>query len=429
MLAREVQHCMKFTFVHTADIHLDSPLRGLGAYSEEMAHCFREASRQAFVNLVDAVIEREAAFLVVAGDIFDGDWRDYSTGLFFVKQMARLHRAGIAIYALAGNHDAESEISKSLPYPDNVFRFSSKRPDTFVHESTGAVLHGQGFSKRWSTDNIALQYPPAKSGAFNIGVLHTACEAPSGHDNYAPCTQEQLRRHGFQYWALGHVHAHAVLCEDPYIVFPGNLQGRHVRECGAKGFCVVEVTEQEVTFFEHVYCDVARWCDLTVTLTEDLCPDMDGVLDQVRVQLAEAHARAERRPLAVRLTLEGATRLHRSLADSQQELRAQVEAVALTVSDEIMLEKLLIRTSESAAPEAPGDEMHNLVSELLQELQSPELTLAVDEEIERTLGVMRMKLPNDTGILPEEAELLEILEQARSTVAARLTAAGATDAN
>lgn len=420
---------MRFTFVHTADIHLDSPLRGLGAYSQELADCFREASRLAFTNLVDAVLERQAAFLVIAGDIFDGDWRDYSTGLFFVRQMARLQRAGIPVYALSGNHDAESEITKSLHYPDNVRFFSTRRPETILHEPTGTRLHGQGFSKRWSTENIALNYPLPVSGAFNIGVLHTACEASSDHAPYAPCTLEQLRNHGYQYWALGHVHAHAVLSEDPYVVFPGNLQGRHVRESGAKGYCVVEVTDGEVSFFEHVYCDVARWCDLTVPVCDDECPDLETLLERVRGRIREAAALADGRPLAVRLTLQGTTTLHRALLDNQQELRAQVEAVAFSASSEVMLEKLQIRTSEPSAALPPGDGASDLVAELLQELQSPELTRAVDEELEKTLLLMRAKLPNAEGLLPSEAELLDLMEEARAIVAARLAPAGAVHAS
>ncbi len=412
---------MKFTFIHTADIHLDSPLRGLGAYSQGLADCFREASRTAFVHLVDAAIDREVAFVVIAGDIFDSDWKDYSTGLFFVQQMGRLDRKGIPVYALSGNHDAATEITKNLRYPDNVKMFDTKEPETFIDEATGVALHGQGFHNRWHDKNIAEDYPRPAVGAFNIGVLHTACGSTL-HDNYAPCSVEQLCNHGYDYWALGHVHGHAVLSDNPYVVFSGNLQGRHVREAGAKGYCLVEVTENEVTSFNHISCDVARWCDLAVDLELTECSDLDSVLDQATVLLADAVAEADGRPIAFRLRLTGATSLHTVLMRDLPDLRAQIEAVALSVGDKVMLEKLQVRTVDSAMAVASESLEHqDLVLELVNEMDSPEVVSALELEIAGMMKLLKTKLPNKDELLPDEAELAEIIAEAKALVAARLT--------
>lgn len=419
---------MKFTFAHAADVHLDSPLHGLGAYGQEMADCFRQASRRAFVNLVDAVIERHVSFLVIAGDIFDGDWKDYSTGLFFVQQMGRLDRAGIPVYALSGNHDAATEISKSLRYPGNVRFFDSRKPETFVDEATGATLHGQGFHDKWSDQNIALNYPLATPGVLNIGVLHTAFEGSADHATYAPCSVEQLCNHGYDYWALGHVHAHAVVCDDPYVVFSGNLQGRHIRECGPKGFCLVEVTDHAVTSFEHVCCDVARWHDLSIAVDDEKCPDLPMLLNLVQDGVSLAVAEAQGRPLALRLTITGDTKLHRSLMGNQADLRAQVVATASSVSDEVMLEKLRVKTREPATLVPASAEHQDLILELTREMDSPELATTLGEELGQVLSLLRGKLPFRDGVLPEDEELAEIVAEAKSLVAARLShAGGATD--
>lgn len=414
---------MNYTFIHTADIHLDSPLKGLAAYSQELADCFRQASRGAFVNLVDAAIEREVAFVIIAGDIFDGDWKNFETGLFFVKEMGRLERAGIPVYAIHGNHDSANATTKSLRYPANVKFFDTKKPQTLVDEKTGAVLHGQGFADRWAHDNIAENYPRPQPGKFNIGVLHTACEGSADHATYAPCTVEQLCNHGYDYWALGHVHRHQVLCDDPYLVFPGNLQGRHVRECGEKGYCLVEVTDNEVTAFEHLCIDVARWCDVLVEIDAECC-ELYGLLDIIAGEVRQAASEAGGKPLAVRVTVEGATDLHWHLVADQHQLRAEVESTLLTISDEIMLEKLRIKTTvpRAAALDAPAH--HDMVQELMLEMEAPELGESLEQELAGHIAALKLKLPGKETILPDEQELTELLEEAKDIVAAQLMGKG-----
>jgi exonuclease SbcD len=414
---------MNYSFIHTADIHLDSPLRGLGAYSHKLSDCFRQASRQAFVNLVDAAITRQVAFVIISGDIFDGDWKDYSTGLFFVQQMGKLDRAGIPVYAISGNHDALTEVTKNLRYPSNVHMFDTRKPGTVQDPVTRAALHGQGFHDKSATTNIAREYPPPTRDTFNIGLLHTACEGCAEHTNYAPCSVEQLCNHGYDYWALGHVHGHAVLCNAPYVVFPGNLQGRHIRETGAKGYCLVEVSSNEVCAFEHVACDVARWCELVLDVAEDRCASFDEMLASCKAAIAQAVADADARPLAIRLTLTGATGIHQSLMRDLQDLRAQVEAVALSVSDEVMLEKLRVRTEQPGAF-YQGTDNHGILSQFYAEIDTPEVEAAVKEELGEVLAALRNKLPNQETILPDDAELAEIMAEARAVVAAKLAHAG-----
>lgn len=420
---------MSFSFIHCADIHLDSPLKGLGAYSLELAECFRSASRQAFVNLVDAAIAQRVAFVVIAGDIFDGDWRDYQTGLFFVREMARLGQEGISVYAITGNHDAAAEMTRTLPYPENVKFFKTAAAHTIIDEQTGAALHGQSFDTRWTEDNLALNYPPAQAGRLNIGILHTACEGSAEHANYAPCTVEQLRNHGYQYWALGHVHGRAELSSDPYVVFPGNIQGRHVRETGAKGFCLVEVSDHEITGVTHVCCDVARWCELTVAV-DDECGSLDDIFEQVRGLVSAAAADAEGKPLAVRVTLSGVTELHWELISDQAQLRADMEAQLLHGGDEVMLEKLRIKTSPPPSERLPDPDHLDMVAELVHEMDNADVMGILMAEIQEHMTSLQAKVPGKEMVLPGDDELADILAEAKSLVAARLSLAEApTDAH
>lgn len=228
-----------FKFIHAADIHLDSPLRGLARYEGAPVAELRSATRQALEGLIRTAIEEEVAFVLLAGDLYDGDWRDYNTGLFFASQMSKLRKVGIKVFLISGNHDAQSQITKTIRLPDNVRQLSTRKPETVLLENVGVAIHGRGFATRAVTEDISATYPDARAGYFNIGMLHTSANGREGHEPYAPCTVQGLAAKGYDYWALGHVHKREVLSEDPWIVFSGNIQGRHIREQGAKGCSLV----------------------------------------------------------------------------------------------------------------------------------------------------------------------------------------------
>lgn len=216
---------MTFKFIHSADIHLDSPLRGLERYEGAPIEYARKASRAAFVNLVNLCLQEEVDFVLIVGDLYDGDWRDYNTGLFFTWQVSRLNDAGIKVVFVRGNHDAASQITKSLRMPENVIELSTERPETIIFDELGVAIHGQGFATRNVTEDLTLKYPQPIREFFNIGLLHTSVDGRQGHDPYAPCNLKDLIAKGYDYWALGHVHTREILHDKgPWVVFPGNVQ-------------------------------------------------------------------------------------------------------------------------------------------------------------------------------------------------------------
>ena len=254
---------MNFRFLHAADLHLGSPFLGLAQKDDEVAARFARASRTAFEDLVTKALEEEVSFVVIAGDVFDGEWKDASIALFLNRQLARLSNRGIPTFFLRGNHDAESLVTKSLTWSDKVFEFSTRRPETHRIEDLRVALHGRGFPHREVLENYAVDYPEPVPGWFNIGALHTAC-GRAGHENYAPCTAADLAARGYDYWALGHVHAFEIVSRDPWIVYPGNLQGRSIRECGERGAVIVEVADGVVRKVRRVVTDCARWAEVFV---------------------------------------------------------------------------------------------------------------------------------------------------------------------
>ncbi len=272
-----------FRFVHAADLHLGSPFQGLTLKDAGIAALFVEASRKAFSNLVTQAIAARVDFFLIAGDVYDGDWKDNKIGLFFNREMARLERENIPVYLLRGNHDAESVITRTITLPGNVHEFSTQRPQTFLLEALKVALHGQGFAQRSANDNLALTYPKPVAGWFNIGVLHTSLTGREPHAPYAPCSVDDLRSRGYDYWALGHVHDYEVVATDPLIIFPGNLQGRSIRERGSKGAVLVTVDEGRIRY-ERMIVDEARFAELTVTLDGD--DDMSAVVRRIEAEAA-----------------------------------------------------------------------------------------------------------------------------------------------
>ncbi|MDT9755181.1 DNA repair exonuclease [Heyndrickxia coagulans] len=347
---------MSFSFIHTADIHLDSPLAGLEQYEGAPVEKIRGATREAFKNLVDAAIERQVHFLIIAGDLYDGNWKDYNTGLFFTSQMVRLQKEGIPVFLIRGNHDAANLMTKSLKLPANVHEFPVKAPETVTLDALGVAIHGQGFASRAVEENLVKNYPPKKEGYFNIGILHTSATGREGHENYAPCTIEDMMEKQYDYWALGHIHMRELLHpHDPAILFPGNIQGRHIRETGEKGCTYVEVKDGAIEKMESIPLDVLRW---------QLCPvDMggietaDGLMDAARSALEKAYAEADGRYLAVRFELAGATKMHRELVAKKDLLLNQLRSIALeTGFGEIWVEKVKIKTTGLNDADAFSDE-------------------------------------------------------------------------
>jgi DNA repair protein SbcD/Mre11 len=371
-----------FRFIHTADIHLDSPLRGLTGYDGPAAERIRTATRQAFENLINEAIEQNVGFMVIAGDLYDGDWRDYQTGLFFAGQMGRLAKAKIPVFVLYGNHDAESQITRRLTLPDGVNCFGYRKPDTFTLREFAVALHGQSFRQRDVTDNLVSAYPEPVDGAFNIGVLHTGMGGTAGHANYAPCTLNELVARGYDYWALGHVHQAAVLHAHPHVVFSGNLQGRHIRETGPKGAYLVSVQDHQIQKLTLLHTDVVRWAHLNVSV--ERCEHKADALERMRRAIEQAiDDGADGRLLACRIELTGCTEIHDHLLISTDHLLAEARAAALGFGDDaawidrvVVATKPVLDPAVAAAREDAMGELHRMLgdaaadAELLDQLQA-----------------------------------------------------------
>ena len=403
-----------FRFIHAADLHIDSPLIGLAGKSEVFAERLDQASRQAFDNLVSLAQEGRCSFIVIAGDLFDGQWRDYHTGLFFLSRMRRLRDANVRVFIVLGNHDAENRFARRLEFSDNVQVLSADKAQTLFLNDIQAAIHGRSFPRRDVTDDFAADYPQPIPGHFNIGVLHTALTGRQGHELYAPCAIEELANRGYDYWALGHVHAHEILSRNPYIVFPGNLQGRHVRESGPKGAALVTVDDGHVVDFDHRPLDVIRWS--LEQLNVDQCTEFNAIGDLVRERLEELTYNADGRTLAVRLQISGHAPLHYEIVRREVQLDEEIRTVAQAVGD-IWIERLELNTS-SPERNLPDPTIAGRLQAIVDELSRGE---DFRENASTILKQIRRRIPQ--GVADEEfyQNLVEqlpkrIAELAKATV-------------
>jgi exonuclease SbcD len=357
-----------FRFLHTADLHLDSPMIGLSSREGAAVDTILGASRRAFTNLINLAIAEQVAFVVIAGDVYDRDWKGYETGLFFRKGMVKLREAGIRVYLISGNHDAASIISRNLSLPEGVTLFSSRAPETSELDDPPVAIHGMSFPNRAVEENLVPRYPAPIPGKFNLGILHTSLAGEIGHDTYAPCSVHDLVEKGYNYWALGHIHKPAVIHHNPWIVYSGNLQGRSVKECGERGCVILTVNDSgSLTDFQWHALDVARWSVVNVDSTG--LATVEEIASLAKRGLAHEIEAAEDRLLAVRLIISGATELHGALHSRPDRFEAEIQARTDELgADRLWIEQVRLETTPMVSLEtlAERDQLTKMVVETIQ---------------------------------------------------------------
>jgi DNA repair exonuclease SbcCD nuclease subunit len=262
---------MSFRFVHAADIHLDSPLRSLALRDPELAELIGNATRRAFVNIIDLCLAEQVDALLLAGDLYDGEQTSMKTARFLADQLRQLHEAGIKVFIIRGNHDALSRITKELTFPESVTLFGGRADSVEVarpNNDRPVFVHGLSFARPHAPESLLKRYKPPVPEAINIGIMHTSLGGTADHDDYAPCPVSDLDAHGFDYWALGHIHKRSEYKGRARIVMPGMPQGRDINESGAKSVTLVTIgDDRSVHQLEERPTCVAQFESLPVALT------------------------------------------------------------------------------------------------------------------------------------------------------------------
>jgi len=376
-----------FRFIHTADLHLDSPFKGLSEIAPALQSILRDATFQAFENIISLCLKREVNFLVIAGDIHDAPDRSLRSLVRLRNAFERLGQNHIDVFLCHGNHDPLSGWGTKFTWPSNVTVFGAHEIEARPVLRQGqeiARLYGISYPTERVMNNLAKGFKKPVDAPWSMGVLHTNVGQNPNHANYAPCNLEDLIKTGLNYWALGHVHSHRVIHErDPLVVYPGNPQGRHVREQGERGCYFVEVDEAGHEQYEFIPVDTVRWYERAISI-EGL-RDFEELLSHLDHHVQDMRRKSEGRGAIVRWRLEGRGPLHREFtkAGRMEDLLATVREKWGAGPNFVWSETLVDRTSREIDLDVLRQE-ENLLGDFLRLAESKDDGLL--EEIRQALG-------------------------------------------
>ncbi|MDE0307787.1 MAG: DNA repair exonuclease [Albidovulum sp.] len=397
---------MTFRFIHTADMHLDSPLRTLALKNEALADLVSSSSRDALEKIVQTSIERKVDAVLVAGDLFDGEVRSMKTAAFVSKQMRNLNAAGIRVFMIKGNHDAESKIATQIPMPDNVHIFSGRSATRRI-EYADVAVHGVSFPGKLVSESLLPRFPQPVEGCFNIGILHTSIGGSAGHDTYAPCSEHELIAFEYDYWALGHIHKRSVINENPHIVMPGIPQGRDIGESGPKSATLVEVSNRKVNL-EEIATAKAEFASVRVNATG--IDSWDNLLEALSEALAAANGNSKAPNLVARIAVVGRCPIHWRIRHSKEILKEHLEGKVASIGG-VWIEQIDIETTPDTPGQAGADPIDELLGHMRELSSDASLRKRAREEWESLLKQLPRETRADWGGMPpgDVDDLLERL--------------------
>lgn len=359
---------MAFRFVHTADIHLDSPLRSLAFRKADLANIVETATRTAFSRTVDLCIETEAEALLIAGDLYDGSSTSMKTAAFLAAELDRLAKADIRCFIIRGNHDAASAITRRLDLPPSTHAFSGRKHEVVeftARDGAPIAVHGLSFKDRHAPQSLLSEYKYPIPDRLNIGLMHTSLDGAAGHDPYAPTSVASLKAHGFDYWALGHIHIRSVH-DGGRIVMPGIPQGRHINEGGQKSVTLVDLDESGPTLAEHAVAE-AGFQRVTATIAGD----MGGNRQILSAAIADARAQQTADHAILRLILTPAAESAFQVRRDSDLIRATAADIAERL-DRTWIEKIEITApADAPTPNADGGPEADLEACIAEALAAP----------------------------------------------------------
>lgn len=313
----------KLTFIHAADLHLDSPFAGMSNIPNQIFKRLKESTFQSARNMFDLAIDQEVDFVLLSGDLFDESNRSLKAQLFLRNQFLKLQEHEIDVFIIYGNHDHLGGEWTPIEWPENVHVFLSSTPSEqsfYRGDQLAASIYGFSYNERAVYENMTSHYVKTTDAPYHIAMLHGTLAGQEGHDAYAPFQLQQLLSRDFDYWALGHIHKRALLHEDPMIIYPGNLQGRHIKETGEKGCYVVHLSENSHAA-EFIGCSDVIFETLSLDITDTAhMTDLVTLVDKQMSRLKERGI-----PHVVKIELTGETPAYIRL--SQLEVLEELMAV------------------------------------------------------------------------------------------------------
>ena len=421
----------RLRFVHAADLHLDSPFRGMRSEAPGyVAETLQRATFDAYQNIIDLCLQESVDALLVAGDIYDGADRSLRAQLRFVDGLNRLDAAGIRSFICHGNHDPLDGWEARLALPPGCVRFGpevSGEP-VFPNEPDRATVYGVSYPRREMREDLTPLFTDAVTGhGFGVGLLHANVGGNPNHDSYAPCSVSDLAETGLDYWALGHVHTRQVLRQErPTVVYPGNPQGRHPLETGARGVYLVEVDDHGSVSLDFRAVDVVRWDTIEIGIAG--LETEQELLDALDSAAARCADNSGGRSVVFRLVLTGRGPLHRWLrqTDTLEELRDRVNEQYAGIRLWVWCEQIRTDTASPVDRQqvAQREDFVGDLARISTEIRRDPEVMAELRDSLRQLYVSSNAATYLRHNLPSDAELLELLDSAEDECLASLVTDG-----
>ncbi|MCL6604307.1 MAG: DNA repair exonuclease [Paenibacillus sp.] len=308
-----------FRFLHAADLHLDSRFTGLAHIPPAVRSLLRESTFAALGRLVGVAIKEQVDFVVISGDIYDISDSSLQGQLRFQEVLLELGREGISVFMIHGNHDPlDGPRLRSAPL-QHVTVFGSDTPEqvTATRRSDGcevAIISGLSYPTMKVTENTSQRFERKPNcDLYHIALHHCNVDGDLQHETYAPCSRKDLIARGYDYWALGHIHTRSILHERPFIVYPGNIQGRSIKETGEKGCYIVDVNEDGTTHLKFHGLDVVRWQVREISI-QGLKDEVQWI-QAVEREIEEIREEYPQMMTVVRFRLTGRGAVHRLLSE------------------------------------------------------------------------------------------------------------------
>lgn len=407
---------MAFKFIHTADLHFDSPLRSLALKDPDLADLVSTASRKALGRIVDLCLRARADALLISGDAFDGQVESAKTAVYFAEMMRKLE--SVRVFMVLGNHDAESKISKAVPLPPNVHVFKGWAATVELPEH-GAAIHGISFGKRHAPESLLPKFHAPKAGLFNVGMLHTSLSGSDAHDSYAPCSLGDLREHGFDYWALGHIHKRQIHSEAPWVVMPGIPQGRDIGESGRKSVTEVRVDDSGSAQVEEHAVAYAQFERVDVDVTG--CEQYEDIRVRTEAALEQAQRAAAAEHLIARIEYSGRTSMHWHLKANIEMLLENAKFISQGIEG-CWIEKV-VSAAAPAGPVAPeGDPVIGLQQIIAEWRRDPAFLNGAKAEFEALIKQLPTPLGRKWSSGEGDSLLHSLIDEGCSDVIAALKA-------
>ena len=230
-------------------------------------------------ELVEYALSQQVDLVLLAGDAYKGRDPSQTQQREFAKRLARLASADIPVFLLVGNHDLPHALGRATAidiFPTlqvaNIFVGDQLQTYTIPTHNGPLQIVAVPWPKRSkllsSEDSRALSMeqvreriedtltrgietlvgrldhsiPAVLAGHVTINGATTGTERSMMLGQDHTLLPSAVHKPQLDYVALGHIHRHQVLRENPMVVYSGSLQRVDFSEEGdTKGFCVIDL--------------------------------------------------------------------------------------------------------------------------------------------------------------------------------------------